>query len=146
MQIAALIGATVVVFLILTYLRKMMPPPIDPDGEILFMLTRLSEGLLYMSESDYPFVVVHNPETSHILNDYLPTKIVSLDDFFRHHTDTTHNSQQDAAAFFILQECLEDTLEDVKVYCYGEVQITAYILGKAPSGNYLGLKTTLIET
>ena len=149
MQIVAIIGATFLLFGILTYyrMRKWAPAPVDPDQAIIDQLRELSDGLIYVSESEHPFEVVRVERPSYLFTAfeiYRNLEWVRLDEFFRNHTNPEYHYQ--APHFIRLQNYIESTLEDVKVSRTGKIEITAYILGKAPSGNYVGLKTTIIET
>lgn len=130
------------------------------DRQILEELRKATEDLWMMSESDYPFELVHWEQPVEITPEFLrqvakqpedaEVEEVSLDWFFRgntedHQGDSQH-SRQTKARFRKLQKLLETILKDVTVYRIGEVEIPAYIVGQAPSGNWLGLSTKVVET
>ncbi|BAB78346.1 nuclease A inhibitor family protein (plasmid) [Anabaena sp. FACHB-709] len=131
-------------------------------NEITEKLKQASDGLLMMSESEYPFEVFlwsnqaqepltnqklleltgHPPETS--------VETVDLDYLFRNcavekewHDDI---QKQDVQKFQTLVTKLKDNLTDIKVYRLGTIDIDVYIVGKTPSGDLAGIFTKVIET
>jgi len=131
-------------------------------NEITEKLKQASDGLLMMSESEYPFEVFlwsnqaqepltnqklleltgHPPETS--------VETVDLDYLFRNcavekewHDDI---QKQDVQKFQSLVTKLKDNLTDIKVYRLGTIDIDVYIVGKTPSGDLAGIFTKVIET
>lgn len=112
-----------------------------------------------MSESDYPFDVICFEQTTEVTRDFLrrvikqPDAFVaqeSVDDFFRaavtEHEGQTKEARQALERFLKLVETLKRNLADVRVYKVGEVNIAVYIVGRAPSGRWLGLLTRVVET
>ena len=125
--------------------------------EITDRLTKLSKGLLFPSESEYPLELVTwesvtlTPET--ILTRSLKqsdTAIESttLEDFFAPVvTDEDWFEDEDRAIaqrFRDLQTAIA-TLESVQVFKVGKVEIDVYIVG-AIGPDLVGLKTTVVET
>ena len=125
--------------------------------EITDLLTKLSEGLLFPSESEYPL----EPFTwkSATLNRKTiltqagkPAKTsieaIALEDFFATVvTDQDWFEDEDreiAQRFRDLQTAIA-TLENVQVFRLGKVEIDVYIVG-AIGQDLVGLKTTVIET
>ncbi|MEA5567498.1 nuclease A inhibitor family protein [Anabaena sp. UHCC 0399] len=131
-------------------------------NEITEKLKQASDGLLMMSESEYPFEVFlwsnqaqealttqklfqltgHPPETS--INQ------VELDYFFRNcavekewHDEV---QKQDVHKFQTLVKTLKDNLTDIKVYRLGTINIDVYIVGKTSSGDLAGICTKVVET
>ena len=51
-----------------------------------------------------------------------------------------------ARRFRHLLGVLETELADLRVYRVGEISIPVYILGRSPSGSWLGLSTRVVET
>lgn len=125
-------------------------------------LQQTSNGLLMMSESEYPFEVVfwpgqaqelltnqkllqltnHSPET--------PIETVELDYFFRNCAEAKewHDEiqQQDVQKFQALVKTLKENLTDIKVYRLGTIDIDVYIIGKTSSGDLAGISTKVVET
>jgi hypothetical protein len=130
------------------------------DEQIMEELRRASEGLLMMSESDYPFEVMawegteeSPPEFPREIIDRPadpPISVESLHDFFRPamtlYQGQREKDRQTADRYRQLLAVLETTLHDLKVYKVGSRDIAVYIVGRAPSGRWLGLSTRVIET
>ncbi|WP_048922065.1 nuclease A inhibitor family protein [Rufibacter radiotolerans] len=121
-------------------------------------LAQAAQGLLFISESEAPLEPFTLPagtpaETEASFLEAMghtgqPVKQVELPYFFRNMVRPSEDpaEQATAARYQALQTWLQTNLQDVKVYRVGQIEIQAYIIGKAPDGTWLGLKTTLIET
>src|SRR5256885_15140490 len=129
------------------------------DEEILQELKAASDGLLMMSESDYPFEVVrwdsHELSPAHLRKmsgetDDAPVISDSVENFFRAATTEREGQRledrQTVRKFQRLLQTIKDNLEDIKVYKIGEINMPVYIVGRSPSGNWLGLSTRVVET
>ena len=127
------------------------------DEQILNELARAVEGLFYMSESDYPFqTVIVEGLTPALLRETAGAAVGARvetrdpDDFFARASAVRMSpgagGRAEPASLHDLLRVLRMNLKDVRVYRVGEVQIRAYVLGKAPSGSWLGLSTILVET
>ena len=123
-------------------------------------LKEASEGLLWMSESEYPFEVFtwdkadtftptlvlkragYPPDT--------PVEVVGVDAFFAPATteEDWHNEDEKAQVkrYQNLVTTLKQNLKDIQVYRVGEVEIDAYIVGKTPAGTVAGLSTKAVQT
>ena len=129
------------------------------DNPELLKLCSLTDGLLWMSEAEYPFeVFVWNdltsitPEelrsrTGHSLD--VPVEVIDFEKFFKPAVTVQewHNEEEKAEVkrYQELLSFLKDNLENVKVYRVGETEIDVYIIGQC-SGQLIGLKTKVIET
>jgi hypothetical protein len=125
-------------------------------------LTQASEGLLFPSESDYPFEYVEWPDngkaslTKKVVRkmiakpDDTPVRTVSLDRFFKPVTEVKdwYGEEEKAATekFIALKKIIENNLTNVKVFRVGEIEIDVFITGKSASGQWAGLATKVIET
>ncbi len=118
-----------------------------------------AEGLLYRSESDYPFELVQLNTSSSLEQNLiqLSTNIknakvekVTLEHFFRNmikvYPDDVAEQEMMALKYKNLQDVLQHELQDVTVYRVGEVLVDAFIIGKLPDGTYAGLRTKMVET
>jgi hypothetical protein len=117
-----------------------------------------SEGLLFMSESDHPFEVIHFELANNTIEQHIqalakkdnPIEQQSLDYFFRNaikvYPEADETQKQMAQRYQSLQSLLQTSLKDVLVYRIGTVNIDAFIIGRLPDGTYGGLQTKLIET
>ncbi len=116
----------------------------------LAALTAAAKGLRYTSDTDAPLEPFAWNVTD-LTDDVLlkqagagkgeAVEVDTLDNFFR------AVPPEDKPKFDKLAQTLRAQLADVKVYRVGdEAEKTAYIVGKAPSGKWAGLKTTVVET
>lgn len=131
-------------------------------ADLLPQLRAASEGLYFISETDYPFEVVHLPDVQDSADlpaalteqaevaDNAAVDMVELPYFFRNMTreepDAGEEEQNTARRFRELQAFLKQHLQEVKVYRIGRRRIQAYILGRTATGDFVGLKTMLVET
>jgi hypothetical protein len=130
------------------------------DEEVLQMLEQATEGLLFMSESDYPFKIVNWGGISKITFDYLlrqagaasdaPIQLVSPEKFFgMAMSEPEWKGEQELAIakrYQALLRLLQENLDDLKVYRVGEINIPVYIVGRNKTGNWLGISTRVVET
>jgi hypothetical protein len=124
----------------------------------LEVLQKAADGLLFMSESDYPFEVIQFTLNSKTIDQQLqeiaqkdqPVEKQSLEYFFRNAAkespEANESEKQTARQYQALQELLRTELVDVQVYRVGEIQVDAFIIGQLKDGSYGGLRTKLIET
>ncbi|WP_218081046.1 nuclease A inhibitor family protein [Anthocerotibacter panamensis] len=123
------------------------------------VLEQASAGLLWMSESEYPFeVFVWDTEeltpaqllarTDHPEGTAL--QITDLDTFFAEATRAQdwHGPEEEATVgrYRQLVQTLQANLTDLQVYRVGEVECAVYIVGKTPEGTLAGLATKMVET
>jgi len=131
------------------------------NSELRYKLQKASDGLLLISESDYPFEVflweagslVITPETilqktGHPVD--TPVEVVDIDSFFAVATTEQewHNPEERETSkrFQALVETLRCNLNEIKVYRLGERSIDVYIVGKTSTGDLAGLSTKVVET
>ena len=127
---------------------------------ITAQLSSAAQGLLFLSETDAPFEVVHwsaqgklTPAQVLQLTDHppdAPIEVVSIDEFFAIATakEDWHDQdeQETVQRFQNLVSTLKQNLSQLQVYRVGSVNIDAYIVGVTDSGDYAGLATKLVET
>jgi hypothetical protein len=142
-----------------------LPPIGVVPGTERLLLEAVSHGLLYTSESDYPFVYFrhagfNNPAQPALSTAQFgsllgiapgtPIEIVSLDDFFARHIERVDPSDSAGQAriprFILLRETLRRSLSHVQVYRVGTIAIDCYIVGFDANGDLQGLTTIAIET
>lgn len=127
------------------------------DIEFITKLAQATEGLLWLSESDYPFETVYLENIDNIktkllqlTNNNSETKIEirEIDRFFHRVTQDNYDKDklEESRRYQTLVKLLKTHLQDVKVYRIGECEIKVYILGKTKSGAVAGLSTIVIET
>ena len=130
--------------------------------EVFELLDEAIKGLLWNSESDYPFEVfiwefgekvsLNNEVvlkiTKHTLD--TPIKIIEFDVFFQGAiTPKSWYDPEESEMVKRYQELvntMQQYLSDLKVYKVGEVEIDVYIIGRTNTRDYAGLATVSIET
>jgi len=130
------------------------------DEEILVELKRLTEGLLFMSESDYPFEFVYWKGLREVTPQFLlglsgqaedaPVETLSLDEFFgiavSEESWRAEPGRAEAQRYRALLELLKESLDELKVYKVGRIRMPVYIVGRTGTGNWLGVSTLVVET
>jgi hypothetical protein len=130
------------------------------DKQLIDELKEATRDLLFTSESDYPFQIVRwksdkepTPESLLALtkqNESVPVKTESAADFFSAAaSEPDWKGEEERAVarrFQKLLSLLEENLKELKVFRVGEIDIPVYIVGRAPSGNWLGVSTRVVET
>ena len=131
----------------------------NPRGEAmppaaLTALQKASEGLLYPSDTDEPFVAFSWGKAA---GDLTADKVRSLAgvgpkaavqertlaDFFK---NLTADDVDDADKYKNLQKVIGEQLSGVKVFRFGDVDIDIYLVGTTKGGEWAGLKTKAVET
>lgn len=134
----------------------------EPSADLLNQLQAATQGLLWMSESDFPFEVVHWQEPTNRpmtenrllqLTDYPPkTPIdqIDLETFFGTVTQSFSwfgaEEQAQVSQYQHLVELLKQHLKHPIVYRIGSINLDIYILGQTEAGDWVGLKTKAVET
>lgn len=118
-------------------------------------------GLLFLSESDYPFRVLFwrhpggVPDAGRLAdltgeNAAGPIEERTLDDFFRGATTVLPEYGPAELAtvdrYRALVKLIRRDLRHVRVFRYGQIEIHAYVVGITKSGDWVALATTQIET
>jgi Nuclease A inhibitor-like protein len=162
-------------------LRKMAGAGTLTDADIQAEIAKASDGLLFQSESDYPFEFVSaDLGMASITQDFVHTALASyvdqdpaadkpMADLFgmsatwQTWKDEAHNcaDPNDPAAIpgcdkmRNLEQVLESNLTDLHVYYFGKkgsaghvdgIGVSVFIVGKAPSGRMLGVRSLAIWT
>ena len=130
------------------------------NSEIVEQLKRASDGLLFMSESEYPFEVFlwegiapATPEKvvqqTHHSQD-TPVQVEGIDDFFKVATTPEDWYEEEEKStvkrFQTLVHTLKENLNNLQVYRLGNKEVDAYIVGQTPTGNLAGISTKVVET
>ncbi len=134
---------------------------VNGNQALLEVLRKASDGLLYMSEYDYPFEaflwdndepIINNQtilqKTGNSLN--TPVEVISLEEFFETaiQEQDWHDEEDKETVhrFQALVETLRNNLSDLKVYRLGTIDIDVYLVGKISEDSYAGLSTKVVET
>lgn len=127
---------------------------------IAAQLKEASKGLLFLSETDAPFEVVHwkgdgqlTPTKLLELTDHpskAPVQVVSIDEFFAIATQEEDwhddDEKETVRKFQQLISVLKRNLLQIQVWKVGDRSIDAYIVGVTPAGDWEGLSTQVVET
>lgn len=132
------------------------------DDSLLRNLKRLTKGLTFMSESDYPvepFLQEGDGQPAPSAQDFVASKKsdpnaclteLDFDNFFKGATQEndgqSREAQTQAARFQSLVRMLRDNLSDIKVYRVGDVEADVYVAGRTASGSLAGVTTKVVET
>jgi hypothetical protein len=133
----------------------------DQKVELTDALARAVEGLLYISEADYPFEVFSSSDKTDSLTPQsirkithhgpkTPVESVNLKSFFRALTEEQQwygpAERKTAAQYKSLLKILQDNLHDLKVFKLGKTQVDIYIVGISSTGEVIGVSTRAVET
>ena len=116
----------------------------DNDAQILEQLKRATAGLLFMSESDYPFEVIHWEGLSDLTHDYLCSLSGETED-----CQVEEMEVEDvftAEKYRNIVEVLSQNLTERKAYKVGRINIPVYVVGRSRRGNWLGVSTRVVQT
>lgn len=115
----------------------------------------LVDGLLFMTESDYPWKVVYFGNNEDQMKKLLPFEIsaaksVTISDLLRNALKTQDwYGEEKLASVHQYQKLVTILHEEVKnatAYKFGEIEIAVYVLLELPNGDQLGLSTIAVET
>jgi predicted peptidase len=127
---------------------------------IAAQLQEASNGLLFLSETDAPFEVIHWSAQGELTPAKLlqltnhppdaPLEMLAVDDFFVIATQEEdwheEEERETVKRFQNLVSVLKQNLSQLQVYRVGNTNIDAYIVGVTPGGELAGLSTKLVET
>lgn len=132
-------------------------PAADCIPTLQATLTAAADGLLWMSESDYPLdfvrltasVPASGPLTAadvaRVLS--LPAGTpVELRDPARYEANLTNPENPDAARWAALFSTVRARLTDVQLIAVGTIQVRVYLIGRPSCGGLAGYSTVSIET
>jgi len=117
---------------------------VNDDLQIIEQLKRASAGLLFMSESDYPFEVIHWEGLTDLTHDFLcrltgesedcKVKEMEVEDFLLNEK------------YRNILEVLSQNLAEPKAYKVGRINMPVYVVGRSKRGNWLGVSTRVVQT
>ena len=130
-----------------------------PDGKFIQQLEIAIADLLWLSESESPFWIIHwydcaNSDRQVILQHQYPAQTkIEVQEFSSFFASVTkeqpwHNSkeQKEVKRYQALVKLLSKNLTDLRVYLVGSVEIDAYILGMTNNRAIAGLSTKIVAT
>ena len=123
---------------------------------LLDRIEELSRGLLFPSESDFPYTPLSwgagepTPEAVIAalgLAEGTPIEVVTVAELFAPLMDVTAGaSEEEATRYRALVALFETELEGARALRVGAVDIDIHVLGRDPTGTWIGLKTHAVET
>ena len=123
-------------------------------------LQQASNGLLFLSETDAPFEVIHwsaqgelTPAKLLQLTGHPPdasVEVMTVDEFFGATTakEDWHDEEERETVkrFQNLVSVLKQNLSQLQVFRVSSIDIDAYIVGLTDGGEWAGVSTKLVET
>ncbi len=116
----------------------------DNEQQIMEQLRRATEGLLFMSESDYPFEVIQWEGLPALTHDFLCRMAGEFDDCEVEEIEAEKFLQ--AEIYRNIVTVLSQNLVEVKAFKVGRINMPVYVVGKSKRGNWLGVSTRVVQT
>ena len=128
------------------------------EQDLIDRLGETTKGLLFMSESDFPFEIVSwdQETTPEFLRQQagaepdVPVAEQSVTDFFSvtagEQDWKAESARAEAKRYQALIKLLNDNLADVRVYRVGRINMAVYVVGRSASGKTIGVSTRVVET
>lgn len=114
------------------------------DEQIFERLKQATAGVLFMSESDYPFEVIQWEGLTDLTPEFIrgltresqdcEIQELEVENFFR------------AEQYKNIVKVLTSNLSNPKAYKVGRINMPVYVVGRSPSGTWLGVSTRVVET
>ena len=114
------------------------------DTQVLQDLENVTAGLLFMSESDFPFELIKWTGMAEITPDFIrtvtaetkdcPVQEIDVDDFLS------------SGLYQPLLVVLRSQLLDLKAYKVGRINMPVYLVGRSREGSWLGVATRVVQT
>ena len=114
------------------------------DEQIVEQLKRATAGLLYMSESDYPFEVIQWQEMPEVTSPFIRSLTGESEDSPIHELEVENFLT--AERYKNVVNVLRTNLSNAKAYKVGRINIPVYVVGRSPSGRWLGVSTRVVQT
>ncbi|HSQ25227.1 MAG TPA: nuclease A inhibitor family protein [Pyrinomonadaceae bacterium] len=116
----------------------------DNDAEIVQELKRVTAGLLFMSESDYPFEVIHWEGLPNLTHDFLCRLTGESEDCQVEEMQVENFLL--AERYRNIVQVLSKNLAESRAYKVGRINMPVYVVGKSKRGNWLGVATRVVQT
>ena len=114
------------------------------NQQIMARLSQAAAGLLFMSESDYPFELIRwdgpaEPSADFIRNvagaaEDCPVQTLEVEQFLN------------SGRYERLLSTLQRELSDLRAYKVGRINMPVYVVGRSREGSWLGVATRVVET
>ncbi len=118
-------------------------------------LQTLTDKLLFMSESDYPWEMVYLGKNEEDIKKKLPfdthkVEKIELLRFLKNaiKEENWHGEEELVVArkYQQLAKLLQEELQEIAVFKHGEIEIDVFVVGQLPNSEWVALKTKVIET
>ena len=116
----------------------------EDNARVIKSLSQSTAGLLFMSESDYPFEVIQWDSTTELTPNFLrsvtgeskdcPVQEMELEDFLT------------SGRYQPLLQVLQSQLSSPKAYRVGRINMSVYLVGRSKDGSWLGVSTRVVQT
>ena len=116
----------------------------DSDARIIEQLKKATAGLLFMSESDYPFEIIHWEGLTDLTHDFL-CRLTSESEDCQVEEMEVEDFLRDEKYRNILQ-VLSQNLAGSRAYKVGRINMPVYVVGRSKRGNWLGVSTRVVQT
>lgn len=114
------------------------------NQHVLERLSQAAAGLLFMSESDYPFELIEWEGPGEPTEEFIrklaceaedaPVQRLEVEQFFN------------SGRYQRLLLALQNDLSDLRAYKVGRINMPVYVVGRSREGSWLGLATRVVET
>ena len=114
------------------------------NQQVMERLSQAAAGLLFMSESDYPFELIRWDDLAEPTPDFLrnvageaadsPVQKLEVEQFLN------------SGRYQRLLSALQRELSDLRAYKVGRINMPVYVVGRSSEGSWLGVATRVVET
>ena len=114
------------------------------NRQVMERLSQAAAGLLFMSESDYPFELIQWDGPTEPTEDFIrnvageaadaPVQKLEVEQFFN------------SGRYQRLLSVLQRELTDLRAYKVGRINMPVYVVGRSGEGSWLGVATRVVET
>jgi hypothetical protein len=118
-------------------------------------LQSLTKGLLFISESEYPWQTLYLGEDKAQALKRLPFDVaqarpIEVEHLLRNHTkDESWYSEEELATAEKYRQfltLLKEEVKNVSAYKFGEIEVHIYIIAQLPNGEWIAMRTISVET
>lgn len=116
----------------------------EDNQHVMERLSQAAAGLLFMSESDYPFELIQWDGPTEPTADFIRNVAGEAKDCQVQKLEVEQflNSGQYQKLLLALQH----ELSDLRAYKVGRINMPVYVVGRSREGSWLGVATRVVET
>ena len=114
------------------------------NEQVMERLSQAAAGLLFMSESDYPFELIQWDDLAEPTADFIrnvageaadsPVQKLEVEQFLN------------SGRYQRLLSVLQRELSELRAYKVGRINMPVYLVGRSRAGSWLGVATRVVET